>query len=87
MEENLIKTGACPACRKRIRLSPNVPRYEHPPLPGDLTVCPSCATFLAFKEGGALRLLRPGEFERLDGADQRTLQDTLRLLRELSECQ
>jgi len=54
------------------------------PKTGDLTVCRHCGEFLAFTEGGGLRLLRPGEWESLQPSDRRTLEDVRRVFESVS---
>jgi len=71
---HLLDPFACPSCGRALNAATNaLPHEACPPRTGDFTVCLHCNTILAFMEGGAVRLLRPGEFETLHPVNQCTL--------------
>lgn len=85
MNTHLLDPFACPVCHAKLSAATNAtPGEVCAPKTGDLTVCRECGTFLAFTEGGGIRLLRSGEFRMLHPSNQCTLLSIRQCISELA---
>lgn len=66
----------CPSCTYKLDAATNALGNERSPVPGDISICGRCGTFLKFGEDLSIGVLPDAEFQAL-GADE---QDNLRRL-------